>query len=110
MELNGALSNPLQRHKDLLARLSDIASTLPPGGPFPRRRRRLPPRAGGIKAAVIEAVGETPLTLREIHTRCEKLLGRRVRYRTVKDCVHKHARGRDPVFERIRHGVYRQRC
>jgi hypothetical protein len=36
------------------------------------------------------------------------LLGRRVNYATVKDCVHKHTRGREPIFERIRHGAYRR--
>jgi hypothetical protein len=49
------------------------------------------------------------LTLRQIQARCELLLGRRVRYATVKDCVHKHARGSGAIFDRVAHGVYQRR-
>jgi hypothetical protein len=108
MELRGALSNPVQTDKDLLMRLSSSAVTLRLVS-IPLHRRQLPSRAGGIKSAVIETIGEAPLTLKEIHARCERLLGRCVCYATVKDCVHKHTRGSEPIFERIRHGAYRQR-
>lgn len=49
-------------------------------------------RAGGIKAAVIQVLelSEKPLSLREVHARCEELVDREVSYNTVKDCVHKH--------------------
>jgi hypothetical protein len=65
-------------------------------------------RAGAIKGAVIQAVADTPLTLKQIHAECEALLGRRVSYATVKDCVYKHGRGSRAIFERTGHGVYRR--
>jgi hypothetical protein len=71
-------------------------------------RQTLPVRAGAIKDAVVQAVADTPVTLKQIHARCEVLLGRRVSYATVKDCVHKHGRGSGAIFQRVAHGVYRQ--
>jgi hypothetical protein len=69
----------------------------------------LPARAGDIKSAVVQTIGDAPLKLNEIHHRCEALLSRRISYATVKDCVHKHARGSKAIFERDSHGAYRQR-
>jgi hypothetical protein len=96
MELTGALSNPFQSHKDLLMRLSKMRRAHPPTR-ITSAQQPFPARAGDIKRTVIRAVADTPLSLREIHSRCERLLGRPVSYATVEDCVHKHARGRGPI-------------
>ena len=108
MELNGALSNPLQTHKDLVARLSGARAAGRKAANL-GNRSPLPARAGAIKEAVVYTVADMPLTLRQIHAQCEELLACRVSYATVKDCVHKHGRGSGALFERVGHGVYRRR-
>ena len=67
-----------------------------------------PPRAGDVKTAVVQTLelSAVPMSLRDVHRACEKLLGREVLYTTVKDCVHKHSRGVRPRFNRVRHGLY----
>lgn len=104
MELNGALLN----HRAEYQKLSLLRSKL-----LAKRKRRvskpvLAPRAGDIKAAVVQTLelSAVPMSLRDVHLACEELLGREVPYTTVKDCVHKHARGADQRFERVRHGTY----
>ena len=104
MELNGALLN----HPAGYQKLSLLRSKL-----LARRKRPVPkpvpqPRAGDIKTAVVQTLelSAVPMSLRDVHRACEELLGRKVPYSTVKDCVHKHSRGVGPRFKRVRHGLY----
>lgn len=109
MELNGALSNP---HKRLgWARIEKAIAGA--RTKQPRRGQKPEPtaRAGATKRAVIRALelANHPLRLREIHHACEEQLDRPVSYATVKDCVHKHARGREAILVRVGHGSYMYR-
>ena len=104
MELNGALLNRAAKYRELGLLRSKLLA---------RRKRRVPepvppPRAGDIKAAVVQTLelSASPMRLRDVHRACENLLGREVLYTTVKDCVHKHSRGLSPKFSRVRHGLY----
>jgi hypothetical protein len=47
-----------------------------------------------------------PLSLEQIRQSCEQFLGRPVNRSTVKDCVHKHARGDNALFLRTQRGRY----
>lgn len=66
------------------------------------------PRTGDVKAAVVQTLelSAEPMSLRDVHMACEELLARQVPYNTVKDCVHKHSRGKVPIFKRVRRGLY----
>ncbi len=54
-------------------------------------------------------LADHPLRLKEIHRACEEQLDRQVDYHTVKDCVHKHARGTGAILARVSHGIYTRR-
>ena len=107
MELNGALWNPFPPDKHELRRLVKlVARTLQ--RPTMPRECTVSPRIGEIKGAVVRALelADEPLSLGEIRRRCEEQLGRSVNASTVKDCVHKNARGANPLFSRVGHGRY----
>ena len=104
MELNGALLNRSPKYQELGLLRSKLLA---------KRKRRvakavLAPRAGDIKAAVVRTLEQSavPMSLRDVHLASEELLSRQVPYTTVKDCVHKHSRGVNPRFKRVRHGIY----
>ena len=104
MELNGVLLNRYAEYQTLGSLRSKLLA---------KRKRRVskpvpPPRAGDIKAAVVQTLelSAVPMSLGDVHRACENLLGRDVLYTTVKDCVHKHSRGVRPRFNRVRHGLY----
>ena len=79
--------------------------------PESQYRSRIPPRAGAIKDAVIQALAQAdgPLRAREIHKAAQKLAGTALSWNTVKDCLHKNARRSDSPIERVNHGRYRHR-
>jgi len=105
VEENGARLN----RGTTLAELHDLKNRL-----LSRTFRRKKPkvevktRTGGIKQAVVRSLELTdkPLALEEIHRACEDYLAQPVNYNTVKDCVHKHSRGKTPLFVRTSHGRY----
>jgi hypothetical protein len=109
VELNGALSNPHKRlgWAKLEKAITGARAKKPERGP----KAEPLARAGAIKQAVIRALelADHPLRLKEIHHACEDQLGRRVSYDTVKDCVHKHARGTMAILARVDHGIYAKR-
>jgi hypothetical protein len=76
-----------------------------------KSQSQIPPRAGAVQEAVIEALARAdgPLRVNEVHAAAEELAARPLSRNTVKDCLHKNARRPDSVIERIRHGLYRQR-
>jgi hypothetical protein len=109
MELNGALSNP---HKRLGWAKLEKALTRARAKKLDRDPSPEPPaRAGATKQAVMRALelADHPLRLKEIHQACEDQLGRPISYDTVKDCVHKHARGPKAILARVNHGTYTRR-
>ena len=94
MELYGARLNRSAKYQELGLLRSKLLA---------RRKRRFskpvpPPRAGDIKAAVVQTLEQSavPMSLRDVHRASEELLGREVPYTTVKDCVHKHSRESGP--------------
>jgi hypothetical protein len=108
--LNGALWNPLETDKHGLARLVKlVAASLQ--RPAQQKESTVSPRIGEVKSAVIHVLelADGPLSLGEVRQRCEELLGRAVNASTVKDCVHKNARGINPLFSRVEHGRYVER-
>lgn len=52
------------------------------------------------------AASEKPLRAREVHTAAETLAGEPLAWSSVKDCLHKNARGPDSPIERVSHGRY----
>ena len=104
MELNGALLNRSANYQELGLLLDKLLARRGKRVPKPV----LPPRAGDVKAAVLQilTLSAVPIRLREVHQASEELLGRQVPYTTIKDCVHKHSRGADQELMRVRRGLY----
>jgi len=113
MELNGALSNPLQSHKDLhLEGLEAVKSEALGRESGPNRPSKgISRRQGSILAAVTSllATAAEPMRVRDIHTAVEELFGAHVAYSSVKDALSAHTRGPDQRFRRNRHGYYQLR-
>jgi hypothetical protein len=110
MELYGALSNPLTSHKPLhTGRLAALKAEL-----LERERgadqlsRRLPGRQGSVVATVTKALelANQPMRVAEIHAAVDDILSAPVSYSAVKEALRAHARGSNPRFRRLRHGVY----
>ena len=105
VELNGACSNPRFRD-ETLPRLRQIS------GKATSRRRKpvtkvLKPRTGLVQETVKHVLlsAGKPLRVKEIHKRCEEVLGTPVNYSTVKDCLREKRRAQ-PLFDRVAHGTY----
>lgn len=113
MELNGALSNPLQSDKSLhFDRMVTLKSELSareqaPGQPSQRLSRR----QGSVCATVTDvlAIAAEPMRVRDIHKAVEELLGRPVSYSSIKEALSAHTRGGDQRFTRSRRGHYQLR-
>jgi hypothetical protein len=110
MELNGALSNPLQSHKDLhLERLEAVKSEALGRERSPNRpSRRISRRQGSVLTAVttLLATAAEPMRVRDIHAAVEQLLDDPISYSAVKEALSAHARGPDQRFQRRRRGYY----
>jgi hypothetical protein len=110
MELNGALSNPLESNKTPLERLRCVVrDLLSEGRKAPESRPPLPERPGKIAEAVRAVVRlcEKPARMVEIHTTVESLLGEAVSRGTVKqDLSAGVARGE---YVRVGRGLYASR-
>ena len=111
MELNGALSNPLESNKGPLERLRyAVADLLGKGHQGPKRP--LPERPGKIAEAVRAVVNlcEEPARMIEIHAAVESLLGEPVSRGTVKqDLSAGVGRGEYVRVERGRYLPHRPR-
>jgi hypothetical protein len=87
----------------LQARLSDLALTRP------RTARPQPSRIGAVidtVTAVLE-LAEKPMRACDIHAATEELLGRPIKWTSVKATLAGHARGPRPRFQRTSYGRYR---
>jgi len=64
-------------------------------------------RTGVIQDTVkhVLLVAGKPVKVKEIHQRCEEILGKPVKYKTVVDCLREKRRVA-PLFDRIGRGVY----
>src|SRR5579859_3881178 len=105
MELNGALSNPLESSKDPLDRLRYVVADLLGRG-CQEHKRPLPERPGKIAEAVraIVALCEEPARMVEIHAAVESLLDEPVSRGTVKQNLSAGvARGE---YVRVERGCY----
>ena len=109
MELNGALSNPFERSKDLLRRLSELHYELLQKAKIDQRRpRQAPTKASPVLETVMLVLesAERPMRAREIHSVAEQLAGVSLLWTSVKAALASGASGRSPRFERVRYGVY----
>ena len=81
----------------------------PAKGPLAQRRGdSQPPRRGRLLKAiteVLELAGE-PVKVSTVHAAVEEALGHSVAYRSIKDTLSDHARGRSRRFERVSRGRY----
>jgi hypothetical protein len=113
MELNGALSNPLQRDKTLLLKVSKLYHTAlarvgkSPQPPTTTARSHV--RA--VRRALVEVLAEAGSDLRlfELQRRVEERLGRELPRTRFKDYVNDQSKGRSPLLERLGDGRYRLR-
>ena len=108
MELNGACSNPrlqveLPRLAALQTRLRDLALLNPKTPCSPPRR------IGAVidTMTVVLEIADQPMRARDIHTTAEELLGRRIKWTSVKATLAEHACGPRPRFQRTGYGRYR---
>ena len=109
MELTGALSNPctpgsLAPLTSLHSRLRATSRAVAAPGPS---RRKPQPVLKTIRRILEEADGS--MHARDIHARAEELLGTRVSWSSMKDCLSTHSRGDRPKLRRVRRGWYRLR-
>jgi ElaB/YqjD/DUF883 family membrane-anchored ribosome-binding protein len=86
VELNGALSNPLESSKDPLERLRCVVRGLLERQDVRRESRQLRARTGKISEAVraVVVLRDEPIRMIEIHAAVELLLGESVSRGTVK--------------------------
>ena len=109
MALSGVLSNPL---------LGDLLQCLTDGRPDQERRRsrrretgwsdgrrQFGTVSGAIKAVLAE--GDSEMRMKTIHAEVERVLGSRVSFQSVADCLTKRSKGPRPFFVRTRYGPYR---
>jgi len=106
MELNGALSNPLEKGKRPLIRLANVVCELrrreAPPAQTPVSPRREPIRAAAI--AVVEAA-EHPVRVNEV---CAALRaqGLTPNVASVRKALHDRSRGKAARLQRVGHGLY----
>jgi hypothetical protein len=108
MDLSGAFSNPrlqveLPRLAALQARLHTLRLLTP-------KTASSPPRRIGAVIDTITSVlklAEQPMRARDIHSVAEELLGRPIKWTSVKATLAEHARRPRPRFQRTGHGRYR---
>lgn len=114
VELNGAFSNPFEKHKSPLWKLFYLKQTVL-GRPKRRRRpvtsQELPRTRVPVTKTitqVLELANHHPMRVRDIHAACEELLGTKVAYRSIKGCLSENSLsgGR---FVRVERGKYRLR-
>ena len=75
----------------------------------PKTPRSPTPKAGAVIdtiSAVLEHA-QQPMRARDIHSAAEELLGRPVKWTSVKATLAEHARGPRRRFQRTGHGRYR---
>lgn len=87
MELNGALSNPLESDKRSLVRVGEVARAIVQRGPTKHPNRRDLPRGPGEIAdavRVVVSLANEPMRMVEIHAAAEVLLGRPISRSSVK--------------------------
>src|SRR5437899_3215149 len=109
MDLSGAFSNPFVTDKDLLVRLSDLRRSLLGSAVLaPRQARSAPSKPDPVLTTVtrvLELSGR-PMRANEIHAAACDLLGRPLRWSSVKGLLSAYTIGGDRRFRRVRHGVY----
>jgi|SRR5581483_11388829 len=109
MDLNGALSNPFERHKLLLGRLPSLHHRLlalaaqSPRKPQPRLPRAIPLHE--MITELLEQAGQ-PIPVSELREAIEQRLGRRLPRTTLKAALAAGLSGDRPRFRRQRYGVY----
>ena len=109
MELKRALSNP--RLQVELKGLSELRTAL--GNRMPANTSlEVKPRRTPIVSTVLQVLqlGDgQPMKLAEIQFACVSLLGADVSYRSLKNGLSDHQRGKHPVIVRVGRGLYRMR-
>jgi hypothetical protein len=106
MELNGALSNPLENHKDPLARLRCVVGALLGRASDKPESPQIRARTGKVSEAVraVVALRHEPIRMVEIHAAVKLLLGEPVSRGTLKqDLSAGVARGE---YVRVARGCY----
>jgi hypothetical protein len=73
-----------------------------------QRRQCLPRRQGSVVATITKALEMAggPMQAREIHAAAEDILKATISHSSAKEALSAHARGSNPRFRRIRHGLY----
>ncbi len=112
MELNGALSNPQVQVE--LWKLYQLELNLLSRETRPVRKiaeDRLQPRTRvpviQTITQVLQLVHPQPMRVKDIHVTCERLLGRKMSYRSVKASLSAASRGRKAKLVRVGYGKYR---
>jgi hypothetical protein len=108
VDLSGAFSNPrlqieLPRLAALQARLHALALLTP-------KTPCSPPRRIGVVIETITTVlelAEQPMRACDIHAAAEELLGRPIKWTSVKATLAEHAFGPRPRVQRVGYGRYR---
>jgi len=108
MELNGALSNPLESSKNPLERLVKLACELlartPNRASDPVRPRRRPPIRGAVEAIVKQA--SAPMRVGDVHAALLEQ-GRDANKASIRKALHDRSRGPAPRLLRVGHGLYK---
>ncbi len=106
VELNGALSNPLERDKVL--QLRQFLETILTKKRRRRKESTVPPRLSELREVVVQILelADRPMRKAEVHLACEQLLGRSVQPNTVKNCLHRNSRGDRAIFKKVDRGQY----
>jgi hypothetical protein len=110
VELNGALSNPLERDKDLLARLTATRATLlrETEALSEHEPRVLPARAHPVRAAVEGIVSRStePRRVRDVCAALVELGFEPLHPDSVRKTLHDGSRSAKPRFRRVGWGLY----
>jgi hypothetical protein len=113
MELNGAFSNPFLSDKSLLTRLYELhRRLLETAAEHPWQARSAPSKTSPVLKTVtlVLALAGEPMQAREIHFAAEELLGKPVRWPSVRAALSAYAIGGDRRFRRVGHGRYELQC
>src|SRR5262249_35440202 len=109
---SGALSNPFERGKSLLRRLTELhLGLLRRAAEAPRQPRPAPPGTAPVLEAVTRVLGREgrPMRTIEIHDGAQGLLGRPLLRSSVRGILSAHTLGNDQRFYRTRRGIYQVR-
>jgi hypothetical protein len=109
MELNGALSNPFERSKSLLKRLTELHPVLlGRASDAPRQPRPAPSKAAPLLDAVTAVLerASQPMRTIEIHAAAQQLLGRPLLRSSVRGTLSSHTLRDGQRFIRVRRGLY----